>query len=262
MIYVLSGSRRETARWAKAQGLSLRTARHVYGAETLPGRIGNNEIAELPGFATRRDRFAILARLRRGNLNKVPIQRWKQRDDEVGDWYLDLGEPVPEDAVDPTEEAGPVITITPTTGETPQSHIDLVERVLPSQPSDETVDELDESDVDPLEEFLGLGEPIAAEKPQSVVDREEDPEVQPAPEPEPFVEPEQPKKRKGRRTNEQKFYDEALDAWENNGGSLEDVIARRDALAKRHPDDERLLTAPQSDEEVEAQADADDALDF
>lgn len=243
MIYVLSGSRRETARWAEAQGHSLRQARHVYDAQTLPGRIAGVRLVQLPGFETRRDRHAIVARLKRANYRNLEIEVWKQHDDQFGGWYQVKDELV--------AEPGPTVTITPTTEEPPASHTELVERVLPNkahevievvQPVD--VPDPDESaESDPLEEFLGLTEKPAEEEPEA---------EEPTPEPKP---------KRTRRTKEQLAYDAALADWESNGGSLEAVITARDALAKRHPDDERLLNAPMSDSEAD-QAAEDDDLDF
>lgn len=242
MIYVLSGNRRETARWAEAQGHSLRQARHVYDAQTLPGRIAGVRLVQLPGFETRRDRHAIVARLKRANYRKIEIEIWKRHDDEFGGWYQVKDELV--------AEPGPTITVTPTTDEPPASHTELVERVLPNK-AHEVLDVVQPVDApDPLEEFLGLTEKEAEGE---VISPEAAKELEPAA-------PEQPKKR-SRRTKEQLAYDAALADWESNGGSLEAVIEARDALAKRHPDDERLQTAPVSDEEAE-QAAEDDDLEF
>lgn len=261
MIYVLSGNRRETARWAEAQGHSLRQARHVYDAQTLPGRIAGVRLVQLPGFETRRDRHAIVARLKRANYRKIEIEIWKRHDDEFGGWYQVKDELV--------AEPGPTVTITPTTDEPPASHTELVERVLPNKAHEvlEVVQPVDAPD--PLEEFLGLTEkeaegevisPEAAKELEPVGDPDAVAMVHAAADDAEPVEPEQPKKR-SRRTKEQMAYDAALADWESNGGSLEAVIEARDALAKRHPDDERLQTAPVSDEEAE-QAAEDDDLDF
>ena len=301
MIYVLSGSRRETARWAESQGHSLRQARHVYDAQTLPGRIAGVRFVQLPGFETRRDRHAIVNRLKRANYRKIPVEIWREHADGFGGWYRE-------------EDASTVVTVTSTTEEPPASHAELVNRVLPTGATvvandsgaaeavlnpdqaellerfahqDETreaaADEIADTafrldkvltppgeeplikdeDADPLEQFLNLTEKETDAQPTEVVEvkaHEAVEVVQPV-EDEQTVE-EESKPKRTRRTKQQMAYDAALADWESNGGSLEAVIDARDALAKRHPDDERLLTAPQSDEEVEAQSEDDDALDF
>lgn len=281
MIYVLSGSRRETARWAEAQGHSLRQARHVYDAQTLPGRIAGVRLVQLPGFETRRDRHAIVARLKRANYRNLEIEVWKQHDDQFGGWYQVKDELV--------AEPGPTVTITPTTDEPPASHTELVERVLPNkahevievvQPVD--VPDPDESaESDPLEEFLGLTEAPADEQEAPAAEVEDDEQfcdsckaglessehfekcVRPARDAEEKQAEDESsaKPKRTRRTKAQMAYDAALADWESNGGSLEAVITARDALAKRHPDDERLLNAPMSDSEAD-QAAEDDDLDF
>jgi hypothetical protein len=281
VIYVLSGSRRETARWAESQGHSLRQARHVYDAQTLPGRIAGVRFVELPGFATRRDRHSIVARLKRSNYRKIPIEVWKEHSDGFGGWY---------------REDAPVVTVTATAEEPPASHTELVNRVLPrndlalkalemgaeedfsvadeapqdTTPTADSDVEQDAPAADPLEQFIGLNEQEAADELTQLGQEMEEPVkahevvevVQPVDAEKPAEKPVEKPKKRGRRTNQQKAYDEALAAWESNGGSLESVIEARDALAARHPDDERLLTAPQSDSEVESDAEDDDALDF
>lgn len=254
MIYVLSGSRRETSEWAKSQDIPLRQARHVYTSTTLPGRISKTQrVVSLPGFAKRRDRHAIIVQLRRSSSGKARIEIWVPGAD--GELYCIAGPQVPPAVPDPQmpldaltalaaelqveedfsieDESGdetvlavadeserpPTVTITPTTDDPPASHLELVERVLPTERDVTEVVKVTESATEP--------------KP----------------------------KRKGRRTNEQKAYDETLIDYHENKATLEQVIAARDALAERHPDDERLLNAPQSDEEADQAADDGD-LDF
>lgn len=242
MIYVMSGSRRETLRWATAQGIPFRHARHVYDAQTLPGRIAGVRFVQLQGFETLRNRHAIVARLKRANYRDIEVELW--RENETGDWYQVLGEPVP---ADPETE----IEI-PTDGPSDDSVDEPQDETPTAEPEPEPEAPAAETDgVDPLEQFIGLTE-------QTVTD---EPEVT-EPVTEEVVEETKPKPKRTRRTNVQMAYDAALADWESNGGSLEAVIEARDALAAKQPDDERLLTAPQSDDEVEAQAEDDDALDF
>lgn len=279
MIFVLSGSRRETARWAESQGIPLRQARHVYDAQTLPGRIAGVRFVQLPGFETRRDRHAVVARLKRANYRHIEVERWIEHQDEFGGWERHPGD-VESGLVEPTaapaEMPGGDIVLkalemgadfVDTTDDEPQDDTPTAEPV----PAEQEAPEAD-SDVDPFETMLGLTEKAVEDEDAGEVTSEvtiEAPEVEEEPvkahevvEVVQPVEAEQAKPKRTRRTKEQMAYDAALADWEGNGGSLEAVIEARDALANRHPDDERLLTAPRSDEENEAAAEDDDALDF
>lgn len=276
MIYVLAGDQRETQRWARKHGIPLRTARHVFDAQTIPGRLGKNRVVELPGFATRRNRHAILARLKFAKALKIekidpdepfslvqmPRDDMAQVAEAIGAEFVDTTESDPSsDLTDPEPEVGPTVTVTPTDEEPPASHTELVNRVLPAkahevievvQPVD-VPDEDETDEADPFDEFLGL-------TPENEIKAEETQLETPADDETVIEVAEKPKRT--RRTKVQMAYDAALADWESNGGSLEAVIEARDALSAKHPDDERLLTAPQSDDEVEAQAEDDDALDF
>jgi hypothetical protein len=264
VIYVLSGSRRETARWAQSQGHTLRQARHVYDAQTLPGRIAGVRFVQLPGFETRRDRHAIVARLKRSNYRNIEVERWIEHQDQFGGWERHPGDlAVAEIQVELAEEQ-----FDEDKAETAEHFANQDETLQASV--DELAEELNDDEVDPLEQFLGIEE---KQEPSEPTVEDADPEPPAAEEEEPVkahevvevvqpVEAEESKPKRTRRNKEQMAYDAALADWEGNGGSLEAVIEARDALAKRCPDDERLLTAPQSDDEVEAQAEDDDALDF
>lgn len=251
MIYVMSGSRRETLRWATAQGIPYRHARHVYDAQTLPGRIAGVRFVQLEGFETLRNRHAIVARLKRANYRDIEVELWRETED--GEWYQVSGEPAP--AEPETEVDIPIDGPSDDSVEEPQDDTPTAE---PEPEQEAPAAETDE--VDPLEQFIGLTEAPADEE------SEEEPmkahEVIDVVQPVEAEQVEDAKPKRTRRTKVQMAYDAALADWESNGGSLEAVIEARDALAAKQPDDERLLTAPQSDEEVEAQAEDDDALDF
>jgi hypothetical protein len=261
VIYVLSGSRRETARWAQSQGHSLRHARHVYSAETLPGRIAGVQFVQLPGFETRRDRHAIVTRLKRANYRNIPVERWIEHQDDFGGWERHPGDLV---AVEIVADATPALEVI----EEAQAAVDEL-----AAETAETAFRLDavltppgeqpviSDEADPIEQFLNLTEKEPDEQPTEVTEVKAH-EVVEVVQPVEAEQLEESKPKRTRRTKQQMAYDAALADWESNGGSLEAVIEARDALAKRHPEDERLLTAPQSDAEVEAQAEDDDALDF
>jgi hypothetical protein len=271
VIYVLSGSRRETAQWAKKQGIPLRTARHVYDAQTLPARTGKNRIVELPGFASARNRFAILARLKHSKglavekidpdepfaLVLMPRDDLAEAAEAMGAEFVDL--------TDEDDEPQSNTTVAAFDGSKSDDTLVIAE-ILPSGPVEENGTPEEPNVIDSpeaLEDFLGLIEKPVEEPSEETPTVEPEPEPEqeaPAAEPEPESEDSKPKRT--RRTKVQMAYDAALADWESNGGSLEAVIEARDALAAKHPEDERLLTAPQSDAEVEAQAEDDDALDF
>lgn len=234
---VLSGSIRETYAWARAQERNLRSVRHAANAASISGR-NFDGIVELPSFRQRRDRHAVMAAVKRVQraLPRIPYELdedWvmppprvrveKKLIDPSVFRFSDLPEVKPLgdlwfDAVH--AEADEDFSIEESPDET-------VQDADPELPEAETSDE---SEVAPV--------PVAAE----VTAHETFEVVQPVDVPETSEESVQPKKR-GRRTNQQKAYDEALSDWENNGGSLEAVIEAREALAERHPDDERLATA-------------------
>ena len=159
MIYVMSGSRRETLRWATAQGIPYRHARHVYDAQTLPGRIAGVRFVKLESFDTLRNRHAIIARLKRANYRDIEVELW--RENETGDWYQVLGEPVP---ADPEAEIDiPVDGPSDDSVEEPQDDTPTAEpEPEPEAPAAES------DDVDSLEQFIGLTEASTPE------DEEED----------------------------------------------------------------------------------------
>jgi hypothetical protein len=276
VIYVLSGSRRETARWAESQGHSLRQARHVYDAQTLPGRIAGVRFVQLPGFETRRDRHAIVNRLKRANYRKIPVEIWREHADGFGGWYRE-GEPEVTPAAVAVE-----IPVEGPSDDTPTAEPEKTEPEQEAPAAEEETQSPTPSETDPLEQFLGLSEAPADEQEAPAAEVEDDEQfcdsckaglessehfekcVRPARDAEEKQAEDESsaKPKRTRRTKAQMAYDAALADWEGNGGSLEAVIEARDALAAKNPDDERLLTAPQSDEEVEAQSEDDDALDF
>lgn len=130
--------------------------------------------------------------------------------------------------------------------------------VEPAEKATEPVDFLKKAEIEAVEEHSALAheldQPINADKPQDVIDREADPEVDPEPAPAEFVEPEKPKRT--RRTKVQMAYDEALVAWESNGGSVEAVQEARKALKEGDP---RLDEDPTQPDDL---IDDDDDLDF
>lgn len=259
MIYVLAGTRREAAAWRMQEG--ERIIRFVQTSGTFPGRLtSKSRIVQLPGFAARRDTFAIKKRLRQvTRLDNVEVEMWLKRDDEVGDFYRDLGEPVPERMLDSgdyfaedtwtePEETGPTVTVVPTTEEPPASHTELVERVLADIPSSDAPTEPGDlvvvSDFDFMTDDNFTPPAAEAEKPESVTERENDPDIEPSPEPAPFAESkESPAPKRVRRTKAQIAYDTALASWESNGGSLNDVETAKSHLKA---DDPRL--AAESDD--------------
>lgn len=66
MIYVLSASRRHTLDWARGQGLKPIDVRHVQGVGSLPGvlNMAKNRVVKLESYSTRRDHWAIDAKLK------------------------------------------------------------------------------------------------------------------------------------------------------------------------------------------------------
>ena len=269
MIYVLSGSRRETARWAKSHDIPLRSARHVYDAQSLPGRLGKQRIIELPGFASRRNRHAILNRLKLAkglavekvdpdepfSLTQMPRDDMVEVAEAMGADFVDLTADEDEsDSEEYCEHCKAGLESSEHFEKCTKPARDAEEQIVPG----EVLSESHEGDPSELESFLGLSEKEPEPEEDDVKAHEVVEVVQPV-EAEAI---EESKPKRTRRTKAQMAYDAALTDWENNGGSLEAVIEARDALAAKHPDDARLLTAPQSDAEVEAQAEDDDALDF
>jgi hypothetical protein len=233
---ILSGSVHETYAWADAQERHRRTVRHVPHAASLQGRAYDG-IVELPSFAQRRDRHAVMAmlkRLRRA-LPNIPYSL-----DE--DWVMpERPKPVDKKLVDPSvfvfsnmPEPQPVDEV-PDEPE-PEVEEQLVEAIATTEHVQDILEEAKEAKTDRRK--LGTDE-LNTPKP---TDTAESPLGHKP-------------KRKGRRTNEQKAYDEALAAWETNGGSAEAVQEAREALAKRHPDDERLTN-------IEIRPRPDNDLDF
>lgn len=84
MIYVLSNNRIDTMRWARSQGLSLPSVKHVQSAKILPGVLNpkRTRIVVLPSYAKRLDKFAINARLRMITRRaKIALEQWTQDED-------------------------------------------------------------------------------------------------------------------------------------------------------------------------------------
>lgn len=250
---ILSNSIHETYAWASAKGRHFRTVRHAPNAGSIQGRAFDG-IVELPSFAERRDRHAVLAAVRKlkrsmPNLTHIVDEDWVNpprakrvpKSNLEPTLFLFANAPVEasleqiyaqavvmeaeedfsieddsaEDSAIPLENKGSgrdSETVPEAT--TPEITVEIVADVAQAlQAAEETADELTQ-----------LGQEMEA------------------------AEVEKPKRR-GRRTNEQKAYDEALADWETNGGTLDAVKEARQALSKRHPDDERLLSGPMSDSE-------------
>lgn len=77
---ILSNSIHETYAWASAKGRHFRTVRHAPNAGSIQGRAFDG-IVELPSFAERRDRHAVLAAVRKlkrsmPNLTHIVDEDW------------------------------------------------------------------------------------------------------------------------------------------------------------------------------------------
>lgn len=199
---VLSGNVRETYAWADAKGRHRRSVKHVPNATALQGR-AYDEVVELPSFSKRPDRHAVLAAVKRLKRSRPDIEHIVD-----SEWVT----PERPKKVEPVRLAPSVFLFS----NVPASPAPVAANVTAHETFDvvQPVKAEAEAKYDAIEAISNLGEDAA--------------------------ESTQRPKRRGRRTNEQKAYDEALAAWETNGGTAEAVREARKALLKRHPDDERL----------------------
>lgn len=257
---VLAGTSREVYAWARAQERNLRSVRHVANASSISGRYFD-AIVELPSFAKRRDRHAVNAALRALQRRKPSIERTVDND-----WVM----PAPKIHV-PAEKVDPMIfrfsNLPIPEMPLADMHALAVEHdaVEDFGASDSEVSDHKQAAIDWIfaevnDSLSQLGGPTAeagllpgvthidtvhdpsdpAQQPK--VSPESTPTSSEADSPAPAAETPKPKK-KGRRTNEQKAYDEAKAAQEERPGddaTTQALIAATDALRQRHPDDERL----------------------
>lgn len=243
---VLSNSRKETYAWATAKGLRVRDVIHVQSATSISGR-AYDKIVELPSFSTRRDRFAIETairnlqrRLRQNPLERIVEDDWVMPEpvvpvvDQPIDWLLgNVGTlPEPDEADDKAE-----ITFLAPEGEKFEK-FDKGGWLQPGK-TEVTNDTGETQVVVDLAAALRSSVDAAKARREAVGDLD-------------FTRP--PAKKKGRRTNEQKAYDEALEAWTQLGdeSTHQELELATEKLRQRHPDDERLTTSrPQPDTDLE-----------
>lgn len=248
MIYVLSGDRRDTQAWATANGYKFVEVKHVQNTGSLPGVLnpGRHRIVKLSSYSRRRDHWAIDAKLRQ------ITRRSKLEIEEIDFDRLSTDEP----DLDTTPETPDVAESDQEPAEQVEDEPKYDEGELPSGLTKATNDSdtpepvtlasppADGREAHPGTMQVGGALPVAPKvTPKDVTSEAESTE--------------KPKK-KGRRTNAQIAYDEALVAWESNGGSVEAVKAAR---AKLKDDDPRLEEDPTEPDELGLGDDEDD-LDF
>lgn len=246
---VLAATIRETYAWARAQGRGLRSVRHIANAAALSGR-NYDKIVELPSFKKRRDRYAILAGVRQLKRRLPKIQHELDED-----WVM----PDPPKRVPPANLSPTLFLFANAPVEAPLADVWAAavkqeaeeDYSIPDEGSEsvaeddtgELFDDGPKAELDAITEEVGkVSDDLStlADGIQTDTDAEtvtatsevSDPVTSAAARP----------KRKGRRTNEQKAFDEAFQAYgeaptEENSKALTEA---RIALRKRHPDDERL----------------------
>jgi hypothetical protein len=240
---VLARTIRETYAWARAQERNLRSVRHVPNAASISGR-NFDRIVELPSYSKRADRHAVNAALRQLKRRLPHLKH-----DYDADWVM----PEPPKKVEKVhlDPATFLFSNAPVpTSEKPLGDL-WFDAVAAEADEDYSVEDDSSSDDEVAYEATDTAE-VTSEVTFEAVEPVQEPETSDDQAIEKLVEAKgtgnigtdelnTPKpKRKGRRTNEQKAYDEALAAWETNGGTIEAVEEARAALKKRHPDDERL----------------------
>jgi hypothetical protein len=225
---ILAGTFSEAAKYAR--GMGLRHYRYAVNAYSV-ANFRADDIVQLPGYAKRRDQHAFKSIIRNAAHRGVIVRQ---------DEYI----PPPP----PPEPEKPFLQ-TLTKADWLFGSVDEIKLRDLGATDDEVatfvgvaetakrIDQLNEKTADEI-----LGPPGLTDEQEAELDAIDEPV--PAP------------KRRGRRTNEQKAYDEALADWESNGGTIVAVHEARTALAERHPDDERLKSSPAA-----APADVDDLFE-
>lgn len=262
---VLANTRREATAWARSEEISLRKIKFAQNAQSIAGRY-YNRIVELPSYGKRRDKHAINAAIKRlkRTLKTIPH-------DVLTDWVMPEPVAAPAAIASQTWLLGDVDAQQPfsnpvTSGDNPlvqpgqdpvadRKDMDLHFEVVPEIPRDDLVKmaveqgaEFDLPEVEPLNpEQAEVAQQVVAEVTESL-EKIDDGLTEAGPKP----------KKKGRRTNEQKAYDDALAAWNREGLPTEELSKAREALAKRHPDDERLQDQSMITREVSVMFPADD----
>jgi hypothetical protein len=263
---VLANTRREAQAWARQEGLSLRKIKFAQNSQSIAGRF-YDRIIELPSYGKRRDKHAVNASIKRlmrsvKGLEITKLPDWVMPDPPLTPeraqitsttWLLgdvDKQQPfsnggyLPPGLTEVTNDTGETITVSPLVHPGQDQVADRADMDLDFQ----TVPELSTADLYKmaLEQGAEIDVPEAAAEPLSPQQAERAQEVVAAVTEslekidDGLTEAGPKPKKKGRRTNEQKAYDEALAAWNREGLPTEELSKAREALAKRHPDDERL----------------------
>jgi hypothetical protein len=241
---VLAATRREAVDWAQQNGVPFRSTRFAQDASSLAGRFFDR-IVELPSFAKRRDRFSINAavkRLKRTLPNiphevlesftptpprpqpaKVSTLTWLLGDVEAQNPFSNVLPDAPELVSDVVEQENPLVQ----PGEDPIADRKDMDLDLSAEELREVG--ASEEEVEKLAQIDALQKKVEADQATSEVTAD--------------VTSEAPKRR-GRRTNEQKAYDEAkaaADAAPYDIKLAADFDTAYVALLARHPDDERIV---------------------
>lgn len=226
---VLARTIQEVYEWARAQERGLRTVRYLPNADSLQGSYFD-KIVELPSFNQRADKYAINAAIRKLLRRKSSLERIID-----SEWVR----PTPPKRVPPVLVDPAVFRF---------SNLPVAEMALGDMYFKAVSMEAEEDFSIPevtakvtVHDTFEAAE-VTSEEVQAEVGQIADDLTQLGQEIEAATGAARPK-RKGRRTNEQKAFDEAQAAYGEDPTDDDARLALKsaeDALRQRHPDDERL----------------------
>lgn len=280
---ILAATRREAVDWARQNDVPFRSIRFAQDASSLGGRFFDR-IVELPSHAKRRDRFSVNAAVKRlkrvlpdiphevldsftltppaPSPAKFTREQWLFGDVDTPNPFSNAA-PLAPGYVEVTNDTG-VAEVLVQPGEdlvadrkdmdlnlsaaelrevgASEDEVEQFERI--DALAQKIQDDIDAADMDEASEVAAIIEEqldgSEADLQKMLKPNDTVTELQKVTEAVTSAAP----KRKSRRTNEQKAYDEAAAAYEALGdeSSYTDLEVAHQALLKRHPDDERLGT--------------------